>query len=109
VDRGEVDARRGGEVREVVDVGGVDDPVGRGRGGTQAVEVVEGAAVDLGAGALERCRGPVGAGQPDDLVSGVDELGDDRGTDPSCRSGDEYAHGDASMGSDVSRCHQPST
>ena len=64
----------------------------------QAVEVVEGAAVDLGAGRLERCRSSVGPSKAHDLVSGVDELGDDRRPDPACRSGDEYAHGDASRG-----------
>ena len=41
----------------------MDDAVGRGGAGTQTVGVVEGAAVDLGAGALDRGRGAVGAGQ----------------------------------------------
>ena len=45
------------------------DAVGRGGAAAQAVEVVEVAAVDLGAGGRERRGGRVGAGEADDLVA----------------------------------------
>ena len=32
------------------------------------------------------------AGQPDDLMAGADELGNDGGADPAGRAGDEYTH-----------------
>ena len=72
--------------------GEVDDPVGRGGGGAQALEVVEAAAVDLGAGGGDRLGRGVGAGEADDLVAGIDELGDDGGADPAAGAGDEHAH-----------------
>ena len=77
---------------DVVLEGEVDDPVGRGGGGAQALEVVEAAAVDLGAGRGERVGRGVGAGEPDDLVARVDQLGDDGGADPAAGAGDEHAH-----------------
>ena len=65
--------------------GEVDDAVGRGGGGAQALEVVEAAAVDLGAGRGDGVGRGVGAGEPDDLVARVEELGDDGGADPAGR------------------------
>ena len=60
---------------EVVLEGEVDDAVGRGGAGAQAVEVVEGAAVHLGPGGGEgRGRG-VRAGEPEDLVAGAESSG----------------------------------
>ncbi len=53
------------------------------------VEVVEGAADDLGAGRGQGGGRGVGAGEPDDLVACVDELGDDGGADPAGGAGDE--------------------
>ena len=61
-----------GQPREVVDERGVDDAVRAGGAGAQAVEVLEIAAMDLGAGGRERRGGLVGAGEADDLVTGVD-------------------------------------
>ena len=73
----------------------MDDAVCRRGAAAQAVEVVEGAAVDLGPGGHRR-GGVVRAGQADDLVSGVEELADDGRTDESGRAGDKYTHGDPS-------------
>ena len=67
----------------------VDDPVGRAGGGTQGLEVVEGAALRLGARRGEGISRGVGAGEPDDLMAGGDELGDDGGADPAGGAGDE--------------------
>ena len=72
--------------------GQVDDAVGRRGAGAQAVEVVEAAAVHLGARGGDRLGRGVGAGEADDLVAGIDELGDDGGADPAACAGDEYAH-----------------
>ena len=55
--------------------GQVDDAVGLGGRLVQAVEVVEVAAADLGAGGLERGGRAVGAGQADDLVAGPSSSG----------------------------------
>ncbi len=72
----------------------VDDPVGRRRGGAQLVEIVEGPAQRLGAARGEGGGRGVGAGEPDDLVTRADELGDDGGADPTGGAGDQYAHED---------------
>lgn len=92
--------------------GEVDHPVRRGGRGTQYVEVVDGAVDDLRPRGGERGRGGVGAGQPDDLVSRVDEFGNDGGADPAGSAGHEDAHerpqgvdGRCCHG-DVSACHQ---
>jgi len=77
-----------------MDICGVDDAVRRGRTAAQAVEVVQGAAMNLGPGVRDQCGALIGASQPDDLVSGVDELSDDGGSDESARAGHEYAHDD---------------
>lgn len=70
----------------------VDDAVCRRRSRTQAVQVVEGSAVDLGSrGGHGRGRG-VGTGEPEDLMARADELGDDGGADEAGRTGDEHAH-----------------
>jgi len=50
--------------------GEVNDSVGRCGRGAQGVEVVERAAVGLGASGLHRAGRGVGAGEPDDLVAG---------------------------------------
>ena len=53
---------------EVVNVGGVDHAVRFGRPGAQAVQVGQGAAVDLGARGRQRGRGLVRAGQAHDVM-----------------------------------------
>ena len=63
-----------------------------GSGTAQGVEVVERAAMHLRPGGGEGSGRGVRAGQPDDLMAGADELGNDGGADPAGRSGDEYAH-----------------
>jgi hypothetical protein len=54
--------------REVVDVGGVDHAVRRGRPGAQAVQVGQGTAVNLGTGGRQRRGTPVRAGQAHDAM-----------------------------------------
>ena len=76
----------------------VDHAVGRGGRVAQDVEVVERAALHLGAGRGERGGRGVRAGEPDDLMARADELGDDGGADPAGRAGDEYAHEKTSDG-----------
>ena len=87
------------DLGEVVDVGGVDHAVRLLRAAAQAVEVLERAAVDLGAGALERRGSLVRAGEADHLVPRLEELGDDRRSDETGCAGDEYAHGKTSESS----------
>jgi hypothetical protein len=80
----------GGEVG--VAVAEVDHAVGVGRRGPQAVEVVQVAAAGLGAESGHLGGGRVRAGQADDLVAGLDELGDGGRADPAGCAGDEDAH-----------------
>jgi hypothetical protein len=65
----------------------------------QAVEVLERAAMDLRAGRLDRGGRGVGAGQPDDLMAGADQLGDDGGTDEAGRTGDKNTRGRTALSS----------
>ena len=87
-------AREVARAHRLVLEGQVDDAVGLGGCLAQAVEVVQVAAADLGAGRRERGRRAVGTGQADDLMPGPQQLGDDRGADVSGRTGDEDAHGE---------------
>jgi hypothetical protein len=85
---------RGREIRgfgEVVE-GRVDDAVRCGGAAAKAVEVVEGAAVHLGAGRRQRSGSGVRAGEADDLMPCFKQLADDGGSDESCCTGDEYTH-----------------
>ncbi|GAA3161301.1 hypothetical protein GCM10020001_102000 [Nonomuraea salmonea] len=82
-----------GQVAPVVLVGQVDDGLGRLGAGAQAVEVVEVAAVDVGALGLQRGGGGVGPGQAGDLVPGGEQVVDDGRADPAGGSGDENVHG----------------
>ena len=72
--------------------GQVDDPVGRRGGGAQPIEVVERTAMRLGPGLGDQHGRGIRTGEPDDLVSGVDELANDGGADKPGRAGDEYTH-----------------
>src|SRR5204863_5153907 len=72
--------------------GQVDDAIGRGGCPPQAVEVVQIAALHLGAGGGQCGGGAVGTGQADDLMPGREQFGDDGGTDVSGRAGDENTH-----------------
>jgi hypothetical protein len=74
-----------------VDECGVEDPVGRRRARAQAVEVVEGTAVHLGSGGGHGGRRRLRASEPEDLVAGADELGNDGGADEAGRAGETNA------------------
>jgi hypothetical protein len=70
----------------------MDDAVGRGRRVPQDIEIVEVTAHDLGAESGDgRGRG-VGTGQPDHLLSGVEQFAGDGRADPSAGAGDEDCH-----------------
>jgi hypothetical protein len=58
----------------------------------QAVEVIESAAVHLGAGRRQRGGGGVRAGLAEDLVSRAEQFRDDGRTDMSGCSSDKHAH-----------------
>ncbi len=104
VNGGAVHPGRLGHLAEVVGVAEVDDAVDvRGRG-PQRAGILERAAGDAGA---ERGHHPgraVGADEPDDVVAGGEQFGDDGGSDPARRPGHEYAHGDLQ-----GRCHDVSS
>src|SRR4029077_5942135 len=78
--------------REVVDIGGVDHAVGRGRAAAQAVEVLKGAAVHASAGGRQGRGGVVRTAQAGDLMAGVDKVADDGGADETRRAGNENTH-----------------
>ena len=75
-----------------MDVGGVDHAVRSGRTAAQALEIVEGASMGLGARGLHGRGRLIRTGQADDVVSRVDQLGYYGGPDESARAGNEYAH-----------------
>jgi AcrR family transcriptional regulator len=101
--------------RDVVLERQVDHTVRRGRCTPQTVEIVKRAAMDLGPGGGEGVSRGIRAGQPDDLMAGADELGNDSGADPAGRASDENTHEKTSRwsrssaqvcaGTDVSFCH----
>ena len=70
----------------------VNDAVGRGGTGAQAPEIVETAAVDLGARGLDfrGCRRRTR--ETDDAMTGIAQLSDDGRPDEPRRPCDEYAH-----------------
>ena len=78
---------------EIVPVRGVDDPVGRGRAGTQDVEIVERSALHLRSADGARSGRGVRAGERDDPMARGDELADDGGADPAGGARDEDTHG----------------
>jgi hypothetical protein len=65
------------EVQEVVDEGEVDNPVGCGCAGAQTVQIVERAALHLCPGGSDGSGRGIRAGEPEDLMTGADELGHD--------------------------------
>jgi hypothetical protein len=71
----------------------VDDTVGRGRARLEPVEVVEGTVVDLGPEGRQSGGGRVGTGEADHLVTGVEQLANDRRSDETGGTADEDAHG----------------
>src|SRR5215469_17089784 len=81
--------------------GQVDDSIG-GRGGLpEAVKVVKAAPAHVGAGRRQRGGGLIRAGQADDLMSSVEQFGDEGRADVPGRPGDEDAHRKTSRWSGV--------
>ena len=76
-----------------MDEGGVNHAVRRSRGAAQAFEVLEIAAMHLGAGRGERLGARVRAGEADHLMARADKLLNDGGADKACGAGDEDTHG----------------
>jgi hypothetical protein len=72
----------------------VDDGVGARGAGAERVEIVEAAAMDLGAERRDLLGRVVGAGEAEHLVPGGEQLGYDRRSDPAGCSGDEDTHGE---------------
>jgi hypothetical protein len=70
----------------------VDDAVRCGGAVVQAVELVEGAAVHVGAGSRQCCGGCVRAGETDGLMPCFEEVADDRRSDEPGRAGDKHTH-----------------
>lgn len=70
----------------------------------QGADVVQAPAHHLGSRGDERLGRGVRAGEPDDLVARVDELGNDGGADPAGRAGHEYTHGRPPGSVDGSGC-----
>jgi len=86
---------------DVVLVRGVNDPVARGSAGAQAVEVIQSAAMHIGAGGGEGFSRGIRTGEPEDLMACADELRNGGGANPAGRAGDENTHEKTSMGSAV--------
>jgi hypothetical protein len=76
----------------------MDDSLGLGGVGAQAVEVLQRATAYRGAGGGQGGRRGIRASEPDDLMPGVDEIGHEGGTDEPGRAGDEHTHGGALLG-----------
>ncbi len=98
LDRQAVGLRAAYEVarkREVVPEREVEHAVRRGGGAAKDVEIVERspALALLGPGCREGLRGGIRPGEPDDLMTRAEQLGDDGGADEARRAGDENVHG----------------
>src|SRR6478609_6498859 len=85
-----------GHPREVVVVAEVDDALAVRGGGAQALDVVELTAPDLCAERGDLLGRGVRAGQADDLVARLQQLGNGGRADPARSPGDEDTHGKAS-------------
>jgi hypothetical protein len=70
----------------------VDHAVRFGRPGAQAVQVGQGAAVNLGARGRQACGGLVRTGQAGDVVARFEQLAHDGGADEPGRAGHENMH-----------------
>ena len=85
-------APAGAVLNAVGDEGEVDDAVDVEGAGAQRVGVVQVAAQDIGAHVGDCFGGGVRAGQPENLVAGTDEFGDDGRADPAGCACDEDMH-----------------
>jgi hypothetical protein len=72
--------------------GGVDDGIRRGCSAAQGFQVLQIAAMRLGAGGFKRLCARVRPGHSKDVVAGAHEFFHDGGTDESGSAGNEYAH-----------------
>jgi hypothetical protein len=86
-------AVRAGLVGEIVFVGQVDDRVGTRGSRTQAVQIVEVAALHSGSLGGEGFCGCGGSGEPNNLVSRGEQFVNYGGANPSGCSSNKYAHG----------------
>lgn len=93
LDRGAVAADQVGRIGEVTAVAHVQDAVGVLGAATQAVEVVQVAAMRCGAQRRQPGGGAIRAGQAEHGVTGRDQLGDDGGAGLTGTTGDENTHG----------------
>lgn len=67
----------------------MNDPVARGSAGAQAVEVIQSAAMHIGAGGGEGFSRGIRTGEPEDLMACADELRNGGRANPAGRAGDE--------------------
>jgi hypothetical protein len=98
---GQVGGHRVGEIpgaHSLVVEGEVDDRVSAGRGLAQSVQVAQIAAAHPGAHGLYGSGRRLGPNEAGDLVSGLDQLGDDRRADVTTGAGDEDMHEQLSKG-----------
>jgi hypothetical protein len=80
------------ELREIVDEGGVDDPVRERSAAAQAFEILEIAAMGLRSRRGKGRRSRIRAGEADYLVSRGDQFADDGRANEAGRAGDEDTH-----------------
>jgi hypothetical protein len=80
------------ESREIVDEGKMDGAICLLRAFPQAIEILKGTAMDLGAQSLERFGIGIGAGKAEHGVPARDQFLGCGVTDESGRAGDEYPH-----------------
>jgi len=85
------------ESRPVMDEAAVNHPVGGGRSAPQAFQILEIAAMRLGAGGGKRPGGRVRAGKAQHLMTRAYEFVNDGGADKSCSACDEDSHRDFSL------------
>ncbi len=79
-------------IGKIVNEGGMNHAVRCRRSASQALKIIERAAVHIRAGRGERRSGCIGASQAQDLVPGSYKLADDGGADESGRAGNENSH-----------------
>ena len=80
------------EIGKVVDEATVDHAVARGGAARQAFEVLERAALDLGARGGHLVRGGVRAREAEDRMARADEVGNDGRADETAGAGDKDTH-----------------
>ncbi|ESY89879.1 hypothetical protein X741_28830 [Mesorhizobium sp. LNHC229A00] len=76
-----------GEPRKIMVERGVDHGFRLGRAVAQALGILEGSPIHLGTGGSQRLGTRVGAGDADDLISGLKKFGNEGRTDETGRAG----------------------